>query len=389
MNLASSGQGPRQEAAAPEVWSSEAKRGTAAKHAGADEYLECRRDPSVRSRSRLARLGRSRTRCWCLKSALRFRPLAEGLLRAAALIPVLRGASSRTSEALGMAAGALEAAGGWDKLHAFFWKKLPVLVYHHVGPPVPGTFPFLTIPPRRFEGHLDWLLRHGFTAISPRDWLTWLARAGPLPERPVMITFDDGYEDITKHALPALSARGMPASVYIVTGLCGRVNSWDSAYVPGVHRLMDAAQIRFWSHRGIEMGCHTRTHRRLSNLTGAELEGEVIGSAGDLASILKRKVEWFSYPYGAYNAEAAGLVDCSFSLAVTTETGLNDLCTPHHLMRRANVDPGHERFDFPFLIWLGWGPFERAHAYLASRRQKIVGGFRNRIRKAPPPCRVA
>ena len=364
------------------------KRGTTAKDAGAAEYLRCLSNPSVRHSSRLATLGRSRVRSWFLKSALRFRPFVEGLLRAGAFIPILHDASYRASDALGIAAGASEAAGGWDQLHAFFWRKLPVLVYHHVGPPVPGTFRFLTISPQRFERHLDWLLRHGFTPISPRTWLAWLVEARPLPERPVMITFDDGYDDLTMHALPALRERHMSASVYLVTGLCGSVNSWDSAYVPGVHRLMDVAQIRFWSEHGIEMGCHTRTHRSLANLTGTELESEVIGSASDLASILGRKVDWFSYPYGAYCARTTSLVEHTFSLAVTTETGLNDLCTPRHLMRRANVDPGHERFDFPFLAWLGWGPFERTHAYLARKRQKITAAIRNRMRKPPLPCRL-
>src|SRR5262249_17352552 len=150
-------------------------------------------------------------------------------------IPGLRASARAAAQALDRLAGAADAAGGWDALCAFFWKKLPILVYHHVGPYIPGTFRFLTIEPAAFAHQLDWLRRRGFTTIRARDWTDWLNHGKSLPKRPIVITFDDAYADIASYALPELRARGMHATIYVVTRRTGGENSWDSAYVQVPH----------------------------------------------------------------------------------------------------------------------------------------------------------
>jgi peptidoglycan/xylan/chitin deacetylase (PgdA/CDA1 family) len=275
-----------------------------------------------------------------------------------------------------MLAGAARAAGGWDNLSSFFWRKLPILVYHHVGPFVPETFRFLTVSPKAFERQMDWLRRNRFTTITPQQWVRWLENGESLPERPVLITFDDGYRDIAVHALPALHERHMTATVYVVTGRCGGINAWDLVYTPGEHRLLDSRVIKFWHERGIEIGSHTSSHRRLENLNRTDLNTEITCSANELGVILGSQADSFSYPYGAFDREAAELVAGSFSSAVTTQIGLNDLWTPRNLLRRANVDPTHEWFDFPFLVRLGWGPYEQTHAYLARQRRALARRLR-------------
>ena len=84
--------------------------------------------------------------------------------------------------------------------------RLPVLMYHHVGPPRAGACPSLTVTAERFERQVSWLARKGYVGIRPTDWLA--RRAGwPLPSKPVLLTFDDGYADIVEHALPVLELK--------------------------------------------------------------------------------------------------------------------------------------------------------------------------------------
>src|SRR5215216_1446368 len=135
-------------------------------------------------------------------------------------------------------------------------RSLPILLYHHVGPPRPGTPASLTVSPQRFARHLRTLPRMRRTVVDLDAVIAWVRDGRPLPERPVLITFDDGYSDLAVSAFPELERRGMPALVFAVSGRVGQGNDWDG---PVSQTLLDGAQMREWSHRGITFGAHTRT----------------------------------------------------------------------------------------------------------------------------------
>lgn len=268
------------------------------------------------------------------KELYRFAPMREAgvrLLGYASVITRLR--------------SALREAGSWNALQSEFGKKLPVLLYHHVGPPRPGTIPNLTISPDKFERHVSWLARRGFVGIRPSDWLRWLRDGTGLPEKPILLTFDDGYADIADYALPVLRRHGFSAAVYIVTGQLGGTNAWDEVQGGGTHRLMTLEQIRYWAAQGIEFGAHTRTHPDLTRLSAAELAAEVSGSKNDLASLLGSPVVSFVYPYGEVSEAAYELARGEFDLAFTTERGLNYLRTDPHLLRRIDISPNDSLID--------------------------------------------
>jgi peptidoglycan/xylan/chitin deacetylase (PgdA/CDA1 family) len=157
-------------------------------------------------------------------------------------------------------------------------KRLPVLLYHHIGPRPPGTFPNLTVSTQEFERQMRWLVHRGYVGIRPSDWLRWLREGTDLPEKAVLITFDDGYADLAEHALPVLRRHGFGAVVFIVTGQVGGTNVWDEAIGSAMHRLMTADQIRYWAAQGIEFGAHSRTHADLTTLTSDKLSDEIVGS---------------------------------------------------------------------------------------------------------------
>jgi peptidoglycan/xylan/chitin deacetylase (PgdA/CDA1 family) len=161
--------------------------------------------------------------------------------------------------------------------------RLPVLLYHHVGPAGDIGCAESTLTAATFERQVRWLFRQGYTGIRACDWVAFRRDGESRAEKPVMITFDDAYADVAKHALPIVVKYGFGATVFVVTGEVGRTNSWDHLKGFDTRGLMTAEQIRKWVAQDIEFGAHSRTHTDLTALAPPDLEKEVIGSGSELA----------------------------------------------------------------------------------------------------------
>jgi peptidoglycan/xylan/chitin deacetylase (PgdA/CDA1 family) len=245
--------------------------------------------------------------------------------------------------------------------------RLPVLLYHHVGRPPSGGDPGLTVSPERFEAQVRWLVRRGYVGIRPSDWLAWRRSARPLPEKPVLLTFDDAYADVAEHAFPVLERYGFGAGVFVVTGQIGQRNAWVEARGSRTLRLMTADQIRDWVRRGIEFGAHSRTHPDLTTLGPAELANEVAGSKADLEAILQSPVVSFAYPYGFYNQAVCECVQSTYDMAFTVDEGLNDLQTDPRLLRRTPISPRASTVDLASRMRWGYNPFGRVRKRVRLR----------------------
>jgi peptidoglycan/xylan/chitin deacetylase (PgdA/CDA1 family) len=231
--------------------------------------------------------------------------------------------------------------------------KLSVLLYHSIGPALGGTHPDLTVPPKRFERQMRWLANHGYTGIRPSDWLERCCEGKPLPEKSILITFDDGYSDVGEYALPVLRNHGFAATVYVVTGEIGGTNSWDLHNGAARHRLMTAAEIQKWAADGIEFGVHGRTHARLPALSQAALHFEVCQSADELASLLGSRPISFAYPYGDVNEVVRKCVCSAFDVAFSMEDGLNYPQTNLYMLRRTMVQPTDSMLNFASRVRFG------------------------------------
>ena len=208
-------------------------------------------------------------------------------------------------------------------------KGVLVLEYHHIADE-PGEDEASAIryfvPPEDFREQLDYLKAEGYETITMLDFSKAAKGKGELPPKPLIITFDDGYEDNYSTALPLLEERGMKAEVYMVTNFIGLKGylTWE--------------QLRDMQQRGIEIGCHTCDHLPLVGLSRAEQEAQV--------RLSKLLMEWngirtvfsFSYPNGRYNMEAAELLrESNYLTAVTGDAGLNTFQTDPMLLHRVNV----------------------------------------------------
>jgi glycosyltransferase involved in cell wall biosynthesis/peptidoglycan/xylan/chitin deacetylase (PgdA/CDA1 family) len=354
---------------------------------GRTEVLLCRKHPEYRLHSELARFGRTVWwRRFLRQFVLRF-PVSPAYLFTLPIwfceklcrFPPMHKAGLRF---LGIARGivelrtAVEEAGSWKALQREFGMRLPVLLYHHVGPLRPGTIPGLTVSPQRFERQVRWLARRGYQGIRPADWLRWRHEGKGLPDKPVLLTFDDGYADLVEYALPVLRCYGFGAAVYIVTRQLGGTNAWDEARGSDTHRLMTAEQIRYWATQGIEFGAHSRTHADLTTLSASELSEEVAGSGQDLESILGSRVVSFAYPYGFHNQAVDDCVRGTFDLAFLADDhaeGLNHLLTDPFQMRRTMVQTNDSLVALESRVRWGRNPFENLRARI---------GLRTRLKRA-------
>ena len=154
-----------------------------------------------------------------------------------------------------------------------------VLMYHSVEPYQADPY-LVTVSPPRFEQQMRWLARRGLRGTSVRDLLA--ARAVGAAKGLVGLTFDDGYADFARHALPVLQRFGFGATVFVIAGRLGGDNAWD---LEGPRKqLMDARQVRDLGQAGIEIGSHGLRHVRLpaaGDTAAEEIGGSRAHPAGD------------------------------------------------------------------------------------------------------------
>jgi peptidoglycan/xylan/chitin deacetylase (PgdA/CDA1 family) len=256
--------------------------------------------------------------------------------------------------------------------------RLPVLLYHHIGPIRDGTYPSLTVTPEKFELQMRWLARRGYIGVRARDCFPWKQSNDVFAKKPVILTFDDAYSDLANFALPTLRRLKFSCVVFVVTGQIGGTNAWDTARGSGPHELMSSSQIREWAANGIEFGAHGRTHVDLTTLNPISLSSEVRESALDLADLLGVQIPSFAYPYGASNDAVRNCVKEYFEFAFTAEEGLNRPETDRFQLRRSMVSTSDTLLDLSCRVQLGWSPFMalRSRLRLRSRGKALLSCLR-------------
>jgi peptidoglycan/xylan/chitin deacetylase (PgdA/CDA1 family) len=227
------------------------------------------------------------------------------------------------------------------------------------------------------------LVRLGFTGISAASWLAALTDGTPLPRRPILLTFDDGYADLNEHALPALERLCWSAIVFVSTSKIGRTSDWDGE---AAQPLLAAEEIRAWAARGFEFGAHGATHCDLTRVAPERLHEEVVGGRDVLAELVDRRVTAFAYPYGSFNDEVRNVVRSCFQLAFGLDEGLNDELSDRTRLRRTMVQPGDTKLDVFLRATLGWSPVQRARARsrVRDRARRLSAATRRGAGRRPP-----
>ena len=176
-----------------------------------------------------------------------------------------------------------------------------ILVYHAIQDLSrdPMLEPY-AMPPELFRHQLKTLRRLGFHFISADQLLDFVRRQCELPRLPVLITFDDCYEEMVGSALPILKELAVPAVAFAVSSQLGGSNRWDQVNGASSLALLDRDGLETLARNGVEIGAHSRTHPRLTKISAAQLEDEVAGSIREL-EVAGLRPRMFAYPYGDWN----------------------------------------------------------------------------------------
>ena len=293
------------------------------------------------------------------------RPLTRVVYRPLARMPLLPGLIARL--AVGIAELALKtplrssrtvarffsgarSLAYWSALRRSAWlpisDRLLVLCYHAIedqsADPVLAPY---GVPPGEFARQLDSLAGRGCSFVSPAQVAAFLDADAPLPRRPVLLTFDDGYASLLATARDLLQPRGIPALVFAVSAMKSGTNEWDQAFGAGTLKLLAPDQLRELADLGVEIGSHSRSHREMPLLDGPEQEAEAAGSADDLVAQGVPRPRFFAYPFGfADDASKAAVQKAGYGAAFDC--------------RAARATRGSDRFALPRVIILasdrGW-----------------------------------
>lgn len=215
------------------------------------------------------------------------------------------------------------------------------------------------VRPKRFSQHVRGLARLGYVGITAGAWLDHLENGTPLPPRPVIFTFDDGYAELADHAFPVLERHGFGAVVFLVTDLVGGTAAWTQEPELVASELMDEGTIREWAARGIEFAAHTRTHPDLKAIPHAQMEDEVRRSREDVARIAGIPTRCFAYPYGRYNDDVLGQVRGAYACAFSVRHGIADFAEDPFRLQRMVVWRDDRWLEIGLGLRAGWLPRAR------------------------------
>jgi peptidoglycan/xylan/chitin deacetylase (PgdA/CDA1 family)/SAM-dependent methyltransferase len=215
--------------------------------------------------------------------------------------------------------------------------RLPVLAYHRVAEDGPAALACYRVAPAAFEAQMRWLRRHGYHAIVADDLVPFLERGQPLSGRPVLITFDDGYEDFAEAAWPVLRRHDFTADVFVVTDLVGGRAEWDRRYGERAP-LMDAATIGALARQGVRFGSHLATHRDAGGLSTRELAHELVRSRVAIERWTGNAPCALAAPFGLNDERLQRLArECGYSVGFGTQEGIVALCTEPMALPRIEV----------------------------------------------------
>ena len=179
-------------------------------------------------------------------------------------------------------------------------------MYHVINAPPAGVaFPELFVRPVDFAGQMHWLAKHGYQAVTLYRVYEYWAADSPLPRRPIVISFDDGYLSQHIKALPVLRKLHWPGVLNL------KVNAVQKDNLP-VWRVLDLKAA------GWEIDAHTITHPDLTTVDDKRLWQEIRGSRVALRRMFRVPVDFFCYPSGRYNARVIAAVRRAGYLGATT-----------------------------------------------------------------------
>ncbi|MFF4044213.1 polysaccharide deacetylase family protein [Streptomyces sp. NPDC001816] len=224
---------------------------------------------------------------------------------------------------------------------------VPILMYHAVASAPNDATRALSVAPEAFAEQMALIGDLGLTPVTTADLATRWRSGRPLPERPVLITFDDGYEGVHRHALPVLAKHGFPATLFVSTGWIR--GAYDTG--GGLDAMLDWQQVRDLAGTGIEIGGHSHSHPQLDQLDDAALRAELVRSTEIVTGELGARPVSFAYPYGYSSRRVRVAVrEAGYGQALAVGNGLARRRQGPYALQRVTVRRGTDVEEFERLL---------------------------------------
>lgn len=207
----------------------------------------------------------------------------------------------------------------------------PVLMYHSISSQASAKFRPFTVSPIAFAAQMAYLASTGYTTLTVSQFAKTLTDTNVrLPERPVVLTFDDGFADFFSMAFPLLLYYGFAATLYVSTAFLNGTSRWLQAERETLRPVLSWKQLLQISSSPIECGAHTHSHLQLDTLSVAQARWEIGHSKHLLEQRLERSIQTFAYPFGYHSVHTRQLV---------REAGFTSACAVRRAIRSDANDP--------------------------------------------------
>lgn len=193
-------------------------------------------------------------------------------------------------------------------------KQIPVLMYHSIADNSKVTdnvSKSIILPPEVFKQQMQYLKDNGYTTLTLDELYNFLKNDKPVPEKSVVLTFDDAYEDNYTNAYPILKEFGFRATIFVITGGTDKIGAY-----------LTSAQLKEMDTNGIDIQSHTVNHEELDKLSLEKQQETLVQSKQFLEKLLNKKVDYIAYPSGKYNnfTEQAAK-NAGYTMAFTINNG--------------------------------------------------------------------
>lgn len=219
-------------------------------------------------------------------------------------------------------------------------RVIPVLMYHSIAVEASDRFRRFVVRPDEFAAHMDYLDAGGYHPLTAAE----LVAAGDwnrLPERPVILTFDDAYADFYSAALPVLQQHDFRATLYVPTAYVGATLSFLASVDEGNRAALTWDALREIAGEGVEIAAHSHTHPQMDRISSAIARDEVHRSRCLLEDNLGFEITGFAYPFGYWNRSVRAAVAAEgFHYAFAVDELITTLRHDSFTLPRLSVNAG-------------------------------------------------
>lgn len=209
---------------------------------------------------------------------------------------------------------------------------IPILLYHSIDNYAEPGFKKWTVSPDVFDLQIKYLHEAGYKSLTVTELSAYFRGQAEvnLPEKPIVITFDDGFADFYTNALPIFQKYEMTATLYIATKYIDGTSEWLAGLGEGNRPMLNWDEVAAIHEAGIECAPHTHSHPLLDLLDSAEAYDEIAKSKSLLEEALHTKMYSFAYPGGIYSKAVREMV---------IQQGFTSACAVKRNMSSLNDDP--------------------------------------------------